>query len=244
VANSVSVADDARETLGRLATVTPLWNAVDLRRFTPDGPRLDLDALAGMPAQAAPVRVGLLATFGRWKGHTTFIDALAQLPRDLPIVGYIIGGPVYRTDGSQYSLEELRTYARRAGVADRVGFTGFLREADAALRALDIVVHASTEPEPFGLAIAEAMACRRAVIVADAGGARELVTPGVDALAHEPGNARSLAERILALTVGDRLRRRVAAAARDTAVRRFDRTRLASELVPVYERALHRRACA
>jgi hypothetical protein len=31
-------------------------------------------------------------------------------------------------------------------------------------RALDVVVHASTQPEPFGLTIVEAMACGRAVV--------------------------------------------------------------------------------
>ena len=55
------------------------------------------------------------------------------------------------------------------------------------MRALDVVVHASTQPEPFGLVIAEAMACGRAVVVSSGGGAAEIVTPGEDALVHEVG---------------------------------------------------------
>ena len=39
----------------------------------------------------------------------------------------------------------------------------------AAYRALDVVVHASTRPEPFGLVIAEAMACGRALVAAPDG---------------------------------------------------------------------------
>ena len=54
------------------------------------------------------------------------------------------------------------------------------------MRALDIVVHASTEPEPFGLTIAEGMASGRAVIVSAAGGAAEIVQDGVDALTCAP----------------------------------------------------------
>ena len=50
----------------------------------------------------------------------------------------------------------------RLGVADRVGFTGFVHTPEATFRALHVVVHASTAPEPFGLVIAEAMACGRA----------------------------------------------------------------------------------
>ena len=60
------------------------------------------------------------------------------------------------------------------------------------MRALDVVVHASTQPEPFGLVIAEAMACGRAVITSAAGGAAEIIDAGVDAITHPPGDAASL----------------------------------------------------
>ena len=113
-----------------------------------------------------------------------------------------------------------------------------------ALRALDIVVHASTEPEPFGLVIAEAMACGRPVIVANGGGAREIVEPGVDALTHPPGDAAALAARIRELAEDARLRAALGVSAREAALRRFDRMRLASELIPLYERACLQGAAA
>jgi len=243
VANSKSVADDAQAALGNGMAIVPILNAVDLDRFAPIGNRADLDQLAGWPtAQRGTVRVGLLGTFARWKGHEVFLRALAQLPRELPIRAYIIGEALYQTDGSQYSAEELRRLAARHGVADRVGFTGFIRRSDAALRALDIVVHASTSPEPFGLVIAEAMACGRAVIVSGAGGAAELVSPGVDALTHAPGDAEELAARIATLAGDVSLRERMGAAARATAERAFDHARLARELIPVYESVAARSA--
>ena len=107
----------------------------------------------------------------------------------------MIGGTLYQTEGSQYDLEDLRRLAANLGLEGRVGFTGFVDEPAAAMRALDVVVHASTQPEPFGLVIAEAMACGRAVVVSG-GGAAELVRPGEDALVHEAGRASALAERI------------------------------------------------
>ena len=238
VANSESVADDARRTLGARVPVIAMYNGIDLRRFSSSGTTLDLDGLAGLPAApAGTVRVGLVATFGYWKGHTTFLDALARLPPELRIRAYVIGGAVYQTAASQHTLDDLKTYAARLGVSDRVGFTGFVANPDEAFRALDIVVHASTAPEPFGLVIAEAMACERAVIASDAGGARELFTPGVDALPHTPGSADSLASGIAELARDLDARLRMAHAGRQTAEKRFDRRRLASELLPVYERA-------
>ena len=141
---------------------------------------------------------------------------------------------MYQTEGSQYSADELRQSVSSFGLSDRVGFTGFIRQPETALRALDVVVHASTSPEPFGLVIAEAMACGRAVVVSSAGGAVELVTPGVDALTHTPGDARELAAQIAALA-GDRQRRdRLGRAARVTAERAFEPARLARDLVPLY----------
>jgi glycosyltransferase involved in cell wall biosynthesis len=243
IANSASVADDVTRVFGAWPPVTIVLNAVDLERFSSVGERADLDALSGMPpAAAGTVRVGLVGTFGRWKGHTTFLDAIARLPKDLPVRAYVVGGALYHTDGSQESLEELRAYAGKAGVADRVGFTGFVPRPDAAIRALDIVVHASTAPEPFGLVIAEAMACGRAVVASDAGGAREIFTSGVDALSHAPGNASELAARIETLVGDAALRARLGHAGRQTAERRFDRARLARELRPVYEEAVRARA--
>ena len=145
------------------------------------------------------MRVGLVATLGRFKGHEVFLRAIAQLPRTLPLRAYVVSGSVYRTRGSEVSLESLQALAAELGIADRVGFTGFLAEPANAMRALDVVVHASTTPEPFGLVIAEGMACGRAVIVSAAGGAGEIVRPNVDALTHAPGDIDGLAAAIRTL---------------------------------------------
>jgi glycosyltransferase involved in cell wall biosynthesis len=235
IANSSSVAVDARAALGSRVPIVPIHNAVDLDRFAPHGDCVDLDALAGLAgAPTGTVRVGLLGTFARWKGHETFLRAIAQLPRELPFRAYVIGGSLYQTEGSQYSAEELRQSVSSLHLSGRVGFTGFIRQPETALRALDIVVHASTSPEPFGLVIAEAMACGRAVIVSSGGGAAELITPGVDALTHTPGDDRELAARIAALAADPPMRDRLGRAARATAERAFDQARLARDLVPLY----------
>ncbi len=102
------------------------------------------------------------------------------------------------------------------------------------MRALDIVVHASTEPEPFGLVIAESMACGRAVIAVQAGGAAEIIDDGVTALALRPGDSSQLAAGLARLAMDPALRARLGQAARASAVERFDNRHLASRLVPLY----------
>lgn len=238
VANSGSVASDAVRALGGGTPVVTIWNAVDLARFSPCGERLDLDAAAGLPpVSPGTLRVGLVASLGRWKGHTTFLRALALVRHDRPdldVRGYVVGDAVYDTAGSQYSIEELRALSEALGLRDRVGFTGFASRPDAVFRGLDVVVHASTAPEPFGLVIAEAMACGRALVVSAAGGAAELVTPGVDAVVHAPADAIELASQLVRLAENGELRGRLGQAARQTAERSFDRARLGPEFASLY----------
>jgi glycosyltransferase involved in cell wall biosynthesis len=235
LAVSNSVAEHARGLFGPALAVQTLYNAVDLDRFQPAGTRLDLDALSGLPPLAAGgLHIGLVATFARWKGHEVFLKALSQLRSEVPFRGYIVGGPIYRTDASQFSTRELRDMAAGYGLSDSIGFTGRADDVPGALRALDIVVHASVEPEPFGLAIAEAMACGRPVVVSRAGGAAEIAQGG--ALFHSPGNAGELAARLTELMADPTLRRSLAASGRETAVRLFARRHLSDTLIPIYEK--------
>lgn len=236
VANSESVAEDVRRLLGPAAPVHAVYNGVDLTRFAPDGPHAELDQLAGLPAaKGNVVRVGLVATFATWKGHDVFLKALAALPADTPVRGYVVGGALYETARSQRDVDALREMARELGVSDRVGFTGYVRDTAAAMRALDVVVHASTHPEPFGLVIAEGMACGRPVIVSDAGGAREIVAGCGCALTHPPGDVAALAAAIGRLAASRSMRQELGAAGRAAAESRFDRDRVAEEVERVYE---------
>jgi glycosyltransferase involved in cell wall biosynthesis len=235
VTNSKSVAEDVRKVCGSRTPITAVYNGIDINRFSPDGPLADLDALAGLPpAPPGTVRVGLVATLGRWKGHAVFLRALSMLPWSLPVRGYVVGGGLYTTSGSQSSLEDLRDLAEKYGLTDRVGFTGFVEEPANAMRALDVVVHASTQPEPFGLVIAEAMACGRALAASQAGGSAELFTTEVEALGHPPGDPARLAVCLERLVSNAELRQRLGVKGREAALERFDRTRLALDLSPIY----------
>jgi len=234
VANSHDVAADVRTVLGARVRVEVVHNGVDTLRFHPIGDTTDLDAAAGLaPAPAGTRRVGLVATYARWKGHETFLHALA-VAAAAPVRGYIVGGPVYETSGSQLTRDELQGIAGRLGLAHRVGFVPFQRDVAPVYRALDVVVHASTKREPFGLSVLEAMACGRPVIVSDAGGVRELVANGDQGLTHPPGDANVLAGHIASLLDDPARCERLGASGRRTAVALFDRARSAAALAEVY----------
>ena len=233
VANSDSVMRDAGMAFGPGVRVRRVYNAVDAARYAPEGPALDLARLAGLPSDAGLVRIGLVATFARWKGHDVFVDAIAGLAGER-VRAYVVGGAVYETAGSQWSEAELRARVAGRGLSDVIGFTGHVDDVPAALRALDVVVHASVEPEPFGMVIADAMTAGRPVVAARAGGAAELFESGVDGVGYEAGSAGELTRALRALIADPELRQRLGAAARVRALAQFAPARMAAEFREVY----------
>ncbi|WP_375756545.1 glycosyltransferase family 4 protein [Corallococcus exercitus] len=261
IANSQAVGNDARTVL-RNVPVHVVPNGVDVERFSPAvgdsartvlgnsvptgeersspdmGDGAWLDALAGLPpAPPGTLRVGLVATYARWKGHDVFLEAAALLTRQapsLPVRFYLVGAPLYRTAGSQFTDAELRERVERHGLTGRVGFVPFQPEPARVYRALDVFVHASTRREPFGLTIAEALACGRAAVISKSSGAAEALRDGEDVLAIEPGDANTLAAALRRLLEDAALRDTLGRAARHTAVRRFSRERYARDILQVY----------
>jgi glycosyltransferase involved in cell wall biosynthesis len=235
VANSHSVALDAAKVMPSSLRIEVIYNAVDIDSFRPNGDRLDLDTLAGLSSpQSGTIRVGLVATFAKWKGHEMFLRAAAAVPAARPIRFYVIGGPIYATSGSQWQIDELRGMAAALHLDSRIGFTGFVAEAASALRALDIVVHASTEPEPFGLVIIQAMACGRALISSAGGGAQELIEPNVDAMTYSATDPAALASMIERLAGDADLRARLGTAGSAKVRTNFSRHALAQNAAPFY----------
>jgi glycosyltransferase involved in cell wall biosynthesis len=238
VAISNAVAVDLQAALPNTPVQTVL-NGIDIDHFSPGGARTaELDRRAGFAHHDTVIRVGLIATYARWKGQDVFLEAAAEALRASPrpeIRFYVIGGPIYATAGSQFSRAELSDRVRTLGIADHVGFIDFQIDPRDAYRALDIVVHASTRPEPFGRTIAEAMACGRAVIVTRGGGASELFTHDHDAIGVEPSQPAALRDAILRLARDPALRARLGGHARKTASEKFDRRRLGSQMLAIYQ---------
>jgi glycosyltransferase involved in cell wall biosynthesis len=225
-----------------ITSVVPRWpvhlleNCVDTVHFAPgDQECARLDSIAGMPSEFDGLRFGLIATYANWKGHDAFLKALAKVPN---VRGYIIGDPIYSTMGSQWSRSQLEELATSLGIRERVGFVSFQADPTWVYRSLDVVVHASVRPEPFGLTIIEAMACGRPVIISDAGGAHDLFTDGHDGIGHIPGDIESLATAFRSLATNDELRRRIAQNARQSAVQRFSTERFGDKLIEVYDASI------
>jgi glycosyltransferase involved in cell wall biosynthesis len=243
LAISAAVAADIRDWLP-LRTPRVIPNGIDVDHFSPGaGHAGRLDRAAGLKAlDDSVIRIGLVAVYARWKGQEVFLRAARKVldsDIDETMRFYVIGGPIYRTRGSQYSPEELRQLIDELKLKSSAGLIPFQHDVAGVYRSLDIVVHASTRPEPFGLTIAEAMSCARPVIASKAGGASELFTDGIDALGVPPGDVDQLAAAIIRLIRDPARRSRMAMEARQTALLRFDRRRLGPALLALYRELTH-----
>jgi glycosyltransferase involved in cell wall biosynthesis len=210
LSNSQSVADDVGCVLRRVRREV-VYCGIDRCHFAPgsvDATRLD--HLAGCPPLTkGGVRVGIVATYARWKGQDLFLEAAARVMRQrpsVPIRFYIIGGPIYSTRGSQFTELELRRLALEQGIAEHLGFVPFQDDTADIYRSLDVVVHASRHPEPFGRTILEAMSCGRAVVATRAGGAAEIFNGGENAIGFPIGDVAELSTAIAEL-ISDPVRR-------------------------------------
>ncbi len=217
IANSRATAMSLQKRLKQPEKITVVHNAVDPEEFSPAGP-LPLPASWGR----FPLRVGMVAAFARWKGHSLFFEAAGIVAKKFPQAGFfVVGGEIYDSGSEAGFSDYLSGLVRQAGLNGRIVFTGFQNDVAPWYRVLDVVVNASLSPEPFGRSLLEAMACGRAVVGPRGGGVPEFIQHGKNGLLYEPGNADKLGAAILALLQEPLLRERLGAAGRDAAAAHF-----------------------
>jgi glycosyltransferase involved in cell wall biosynthesis len=108
---------------------------------------------------------------------------------------------------------------RRAGISDRVVFTGHVTQAelDALYERSDFSILPSVN-EGFGLVVVESWIHRRPALVTDRAGVAELITDGENGLLFDPDSVTGLARQIRRITADDgTLRRRLVDGGRRTA---------------------------
>jgi glycosyltransferase involved in cell wall biosynthesis len=160
-------------------------------------------------------RIGILGRLAPWKGQHLFLAAFARaFPEKTEVEAVVIGAPLF---GEEAYADQLQSTARELGLADRVSFPGFAEDVYAELARMDVLVHASTVPEPLGQVVLEGMAAGLPVVAADAGGPAEIIHDGVDGLLYPVGDEAELAERLRRLADDRQLRSRLGRAGRSKA---------------------------
>jgi glycosyltransferase involved in cell wall biosynthesis len=168
--------------------------------------------LATQPGQrnGAVRTIGAIGRLTPWKGQDVFLRAFATVAAGAPwLEARIIGAALFGEDDYAGRLCDL---ARDLGIGDRVTFTGFVPDVARELSGLDILVHSSVVPEPFGQVIVEGLAAGVPVVASDAGGPAETITDEENGLLVPPGDEAALAGALRRLIADAGLRARLSAA--------------------------------
>lgn len=156
-----------------------------------------------LPLPKSPkLHVLLIGRFNSWKGQDLLLRALGELsPEERSNLEVRIVGDVFE-DQTHYK-SAIFALRHDLDLENCVAIEGFTAEPRRHYEWAHCVVVPSTQPEPFGLVAAEAMANGRAVIAAGHGGLAEIVIDKVTGRLFQPGDANALAN-ILRSYLSDR----------------------------------------
>jgi len=176
---------------------TVIHNAVDLETFAQAYAATSVRSEFGWTADER--MVGIVGRLDWWKGHEYFLEAMAEVARQIPnLRGLIVGEPENTPLNREY-FQKLQSLVKSLGLADRVIFTGFRSDVPRLLSALDVVVHASSLPEPFGRVVIEGMAAGKPVVATAAGGVLEIIEDGINGLLVPCKDSKAIANAVLEL---------------------------------------------
>jgi glycosyltransferase involved in cell wall biosynthesis len=176
-------------------------DGLDVADFRPARAAEAVRAELGLEGRS-PV-LGVVGQIQEWKGQHVAIEAVERLRSRFPDVVCLVVGGVRRARGAELAadryVEGLRATVAARGLGDHVRFLGERPDVPDLVGALDVLLHTSIRPEPFGRVVLEGMALARPVIATRGGGIPDIVVEGETGTIVAPGDADALAEAVAAL---------------------------------------------
>lgn len=192
---------------------------------------VDVASFAEAPLLPDYPRAGKAVLFlGRFdeprKGMAVLLEALPALVERFPDIEILIVG---RGDQDELNSDagELASHLRFLGQIDDA-------EKASAVRSADVYCAPNTGGESFGIVLVEAMAAGTAVVASDLDAFRRVLLDGAAGLLVPTGDAPALAAGLITI-LGDEVARARYIEAAAAAVRRYDWSVVAREIMRVYE---------
>lgn len=180
--------------------------------------------------------IGMVGNVKPWKGQHVLIGALAHLRAEHPDLHCIFVGAIV----DQGYFRRLEDLLGAAGVRDRAHFVGFDSNPADFVTMMEVVVHASVEPEPFGLVVVEAMALSKPVVATTIGGPRDVVEDGVTGYLCPPEDDVALAGCLARLLANPACARQMGTAGRERLLAAFTSAAQVQTIQHLYDELLHR----
>lgn len=174
--------------------VSIVYNGVDFSEYQPQEIKAELRQELNIGKSTT--LIGMVGRMTKWKGYHHLIEALPQIIAHDPNVKIVIVGDALFA--KQDYLTYLKKRVKEKNLSEYVVFLGQREDIPNIMKSLDLFVSFS-DREPFGRVIIEALAMETPVIVANSGGAPEIIENGNCGTIVEDGDAGALGLSIIAL---------------------------------------------
>lgn len=231
---SLCMAEETRKLAPKLSDIA----------ITPFG--VDMAAYAGIEPVVAEnneqLIVGTVKSMASKYGIDTLIDAFALLLKKLQTENPELAAKLMlRLVGGGPQAAEYQQQANRLGIAEQVELIGRVPHTQVPneLAKLDIYVALSRlDSESFGVAIIEAGAAGRPVVVSDAGGLPEVTLENKTGLIVPRENPQAAADAIEKLVLNPQQRREFGIAGREHVAKIYDWSICVNTMISVYEKVI------
>ncbi len=210
-----------------------IHRCVDVEKFNPAV--VTAERLKTMIEQyELPTDKQLILLIGRlthWKGQELLIDALAKIKERGDFHCVFTGDDQGRAKYTAGLVAKIKEYGMQ-------GMFTFIKHTDdvpALMKACDIVVSASIEPEAFGRIAAEGEAMGKIVLASNIGGSLDNLKDGITGRHFISGDADDLSQKLVwALDLGNGEREKIAAAAQKFVKENFTKQIMCDKTLTVY----------
>ena len=174
----------------------------------------------------------LIGRLTRWKGQELLIDALAKIKDRKDFHCIFTGDDQGRVKYTEGLLNKIKEY-------DMTGDFTFIKHTDdvpALMKACDIVVSASIEPEAFGRIAAEGEAMGKIVLASNIGGSLDNLKDGITGRHFISGDADDLSQKLIwALDLPENERKKISENAQNFVKENFTKQIMCCKTIEVYK---------
>ncbi|HID92303.1 TPA: glycosyltransferase [Candidatus Gracilibacteria bacterium] len=160
---------------------------------------VNIEQLSSLPEITAPLfSASIIGRIAPWKGQMIVLESalwLKENAKEFPFQFTIYGAASNKMEDLTYE-KNLHKFVKDNNLEKNIRFAGFT-PLQTALKESKIVIHASTEKEPFGRTPIEAGASKRIACISNIGTPAKIFTDKENAFFFEAGNSESLAHTLI-----------------------------------------------
>ena len=214
--------------------LTVIYNGLSLDRFLAAHDGSAFRSEMGIPPHA-PL-AGMIGRINHWKGQQIFAQAAKLVLSKIPDAYFVAVGGIFANE--RQSLDGLLAEIQQLGISSRFLISDFRTDTPSVLASMDLYIHPSLSPEPFGLVVVEAMAAGKTVIATAHGGPLEIIEQDSCGYLVEPGSASALANKIIESFENPDQVRSIGIRARERAVGIFSVSHYLEQVEALYKKVL------